>query len=1030
MEKSLKKVPKYPASTGQKDRGLISGDPTRAGAVERGVVGSEGGPSRSSFNPPVKGLSAQGNSSRDSSIGVASQASVDEPTATGMNDSNFFRKPVYSMQNHNDERKFVRVWVANDCKNTSPCGVRRCQTCKFICSEAIISSSITGRKYTPSVKADCKTKNVVYLVFCTACNFQYVGETSQEVRERFSQHKASVRHNKLRTLLVTHFNSTGHSHENMQICVLEQIVDDDKKRCKSKLIQAEDFWIRTFVTAYPFGLNDKIKNYGCATNIFDPTSFKNAPYFDAKLPRRNRGHGRPRRAKKKRKNENFQAELEGILKDVNKPIGIRSLVVYLRKQTNTTLTECNQIIRDSSSNLSKFVRIIMLAFLSGYFVHRISKGDNKKPKYRLPVDFVSKGTELIGLQNIFADKKLKKLIVENTTGEVKDVSVVFKYGEPYSRSLFNYSKVLNKLSISSLHELEKVCKCEHSPYLYAPAGHIVTGDLNIVKCKELREIFSKGAKYRLPTPIDWSEVEMSAIKAIGTYVRYLSKKHKINADVIAQFYDRFMLLVRSRISDRQRKGIGFEIKSPFAGIEKKIKSELRKLHTNLIIVPADKCAGNYVFVCKFYYIKVLCDELGVTVSQNDVQVLGNQTYQPVNVDEGTIINRHCSMSVDFGLDVSQKDKCLPKLFATAKLHKSPYAWRFIAGARNSSTKPLCVRLHVILSHFERHFKNYCKTIEHNSGLSYFWSVKNSLEVKDCLMAKSATSSVQEIITADFSTLFTTLPHNSIKECLFALTDLCFKNSGSTLIAVEGQKVRYVRNPEEETGYCYRIEEVKDMICNVIDETFVAFAGKTFRQSKGVSMGGACSPLMASLTLSMMEYNYAKSKRTSPQEIPWCKRYIDDIVCVNCPNFMQIAQSIYPPELPLKRTNESLDAAAFLDMSLKLQNGECMVSLYNKTDDFNFPVIRYGFNDSNVHSCVGLGTWYGELIRITRITDTTRDYERCVMNLFHTLILHNFDRERLISKFCSYAHNCRASILKFGICHDSDVVSFVDRVLRR
>ncbi len=216
------------------------------------------------------------------------------------------------------------------------------------------------------------------------------------------------------------------------------------------------------------------------------------------------------------------------------------MVVYLRKQTNSTLTECNQIVRDSSTGLSKYVRIIMLAFLSGYFVHRIPKGDNKKPKYRLAVDFANKGTELICLQNIFADKKLKKLISENATGEVKDVSVVFKYGEPYSRTLFNYSKVLNKLSISSLCELEKVCKCKNSPYLYAPAGHIVSGDLNIIKCKELRDVFSKGAKYRLPTPIDWSEVEASAIKAIGTYVRYLSKKYKINADVITQFYDRFI----------------------------------------------------------------------------------------------------------------------------------------------------------------------------------------------------------------------------------------------------------------------------------------------------------------------------------------------------------------------------------------------------------------------------------------------------------------------------------------------------------
>ncbi len=34
--------------------------------------------------------------------------------------------------------------------------------------------------------------------------------------------------------------------------------------------------------------------------------------------------------------------------------------------------------------------------------------------------------------------------------------------------------------------------CEHSPYRYDPCGHIITGDLNIVKDRDLIKFLKKG----------------------------------------------------------------------------------------------------------------------------------------------------------------------------------------------------------------------------------------------------------------------------------------------------------------------------------------------------------------------------------------------------------------------------------------------------------------------------------------------------------------------------------------------------------
>ncbi len=97
---------------------------------------------------------------------------------------------------------------------------------------------------------------------------------------------------------------------------------------------------------------------------------------------------------------------------------------------------------------------------------------------------------------------------------------------------------------------------------------------------------------------------------------------------------------------------------------------------------------------------------------------------------------------------------LPRLFATAKLHKDPYGWRFISGARLSSAKPFGVLLHKVLSRFKMHFSNYCQSIHRNSGNQVYWSVSNSVQVVEKLTATNNVKAINCIITCDFSMLFT------------------------------------------------------------------------------------------------------------------------------------------------------------------------------------------------------------------------------------------------------------------------------------
>ena len=82
-----------------------------------------------------------------------------------------------------------------------------------------------------------------------------------------------------------------------------------------------------------------------------------------------------------------------------------------------------------------------------------------------------------------------------------------------------------------------------------------------------------------------------------------------------------------------------------------------------------------------------------------------------------------------------------------------------------------------LTAVKKHVIKYC---EKGSGKNLFWSIKNSGEILDKLKARdfNATS----LSTYDFSTLYTTLPHNLIKDKLIDHIERTFQEEGSPYLA--------------------------------------------------------------------------------------------------------------------------------------------------------------------------------------------------------------------------------------------------------
>ena len=89
----------------------------------------------------------------------------------------------------------------------------------------------------------------------------------------------------------------------------------------------------------------------------------------------------------------------------------------------------------------------------------------------------------------------------------------------------------------------------------------------------------------------------------------------------------------------------------------------------------------------------------------------------------------------------------------------PYKARFIANSSSFTTTELSKLLTSCLTAVKKHVIKYCEKVNERSGKNLFWFIKNSAEILDKLKPRdfNATS----LSTYDFSTLYTTLPHNLI-----------------------------------------------------------------------------------------------------------------------------------------------------------------------------------------------------------------------------------------------------------------------------
>ena len=94
------------------------------------------------------------------------------------------------------------------------------------------------------------------------------------------------------------------------------------------------------------------------------------------------------------------------------------------------------------------------------------------------------------------------------------------------------------------------------------------------------------------------------------------------------------------------------------------------------------------------------------------------------------------------------------------------------------------------------------------------------------------------------------------------------------------------------------------------------------------------------------------------------RYLDDIFTINNSEFEKHIPDIYSTELQLNKANIS-DKDLFLDLNIEVIRSDVHTSVYDKRNDFGFPIVNFPWLSGDVPRLQSYGIYILQLVRFAR-----------------------------------------------------------------
>lgn len=907
--------------------------------------------------------------------------------------------------------------VNNNTNDIDICHTKTCLCCFDMkgCS-IFIKSSVTNRCYrinNKDTKLNCNSKNIIYLITCTNCNVQYVGETRTTFKKRMNGYRSHIQLKHTNTHVHTHFTKTCKPHHFKAQPI--EYINDDLKGSTTLRKYREDYWMKELRTIYPYGLNERCREG-------DSKRIKNIFNLYPKLKTKHIA------TKQTRKFRTFDPckIYDYIMKLCNNRKSwiymIHKFIISFNRKQSKILYN---YIRTHKTNISNRIQKMIEDMLYYKFadiedkIKSMSKGNC--PKLRMKIPFLSKGVELLNLEQIINSNRLDETLPSFV--KIRKPGLLYTYLPPIRNKVFNYDDALN--NISDYNNI--TCSCSNSRFCNKDTGHIITGDLDFIKDPKLRELFGYGTSYRIPKSNNWNKIYESLSIAVDDCITTWCKKEHVDIQVLLDWKHTLLQQVKHRINTLR---ITYRSKSMYDNDnmidllnDKEVNNALKLLHENYVIVNADKASNNIIIMCKKYYVECMVKELGLYNDEIDDK---NMTYKKIDDTMNDIINKHNTYMTKYGIVIPEKMMQLPKMYSIPKMHKKVPKQRFIAASNKCSTKPLSNIITKCLKLILAQQRKYCRQIFLRTGVNMMWIAENSDDILESINDVNDDKNAKNVYTYDFSTLYTNIPHDDLKERMRWLIGKSFYN--------DSKQFMYISN-RDATWYKRRgtLKVSKDDLLThidyLIDNVYITVGEHIFRQTVGIPMGTDCAPFLANLYLYALEFNYLndlmKHDIHTARKLSKSHRYIDDLLIFNSDGIMNEHKTkIYPKELILNNENEHEKHCTFLDINITVnRNKTITTNVYDKRDDFNFTINNFPNVSGNIHAARSHGIIISQLIRYSKICMNLDDFiERT--NTMTTKLQSQYFNTKMLKKKMSNFYDKYYHLVKKYNCSKLKLFSLV------
>ena len=141
------------------------------------------------------------------------------------------------------------------------------------------------------------------------------------------------------------------------------------------------------------------------------------------------------------------------------------------------------------------------------------------------------------------------------------------------------------------------------------------------------------------------------------------------------------------------------------------------------------------------------------------------------------------------------------------------------------------------------------------------------------------------------------------------------------------------------------------------------------------------------------------------------RYLDDIFTIDNHEFEKHIPDIYPTELQLNKAIMSDKETSFLD--LKVVGSDVHTSVYDKRDDFGFPIVNFPWFSGDVPRLPSYVVYISQLVRFARCCTSVSDCPFQNLQITSKLLTQGYRYHKQRKAFGKFFMSYSDFLSKFG-----------------